>query len=201
MLTRHTLPSPPHNINPFALSIPATLHADFDAFLSSFFYRDVYDNNLFHPSQRAGHGKKGPRSWALASSFARDKIASPGPQRSSTAAERRRRPNPSHTQQNNTVAFSVWLPTRKRPFFCLRPTLCRSIHPLLTDVDTVCSGLRCPLKTIVPLVSSVLLSFSSPSRPWPEIESGKVVKDLRMAVSAPGGLSAQGDPGNGLHCG
>lgn len=29
------------------------------------FFPDVYDNNLFHPSKRAGHGKKGPALEAL----------------------------------------------------------------------------------------------------------------------------------------
>lgn len=94
----------------------------------------------------------------------RQKIASPGPAAGgSTAAEKKRdgAQIPSHTQQNNTVALLSVSAREEKALFCRRPTLCPSIHPLLTDVDTVCSGLRCSLKTIVPLGSSVLLSFSS----------------------------------------
>lgn len=61
MLTRHTLPSPPHKINPFALSIPATLHADFDSFLSSFFFNSMCTTIIFFtlPKERA-MGRKAP---------------------------------------------------------------------------------------------------------------------------------------------
>lgn len=61
-LTRHMCPcsSPPRNSNP-ALSqsephSPPTLMR---------FLLDVFDNNLFHPSKRVGHGKKGPALEAL----------------------------------------------------------------------------------------------------------------------------------------
>lgn len=60
--TRHMCPfsSPPCNINP-SLSqsgphSPPTLMR---------FLVDVFDNNLFHPSKRVGHGKKGPALEAL----------------------------------------------------------------------------------------------------------------------------------------
>lgn len=55
---------------------------------------------------------------------------------------------------------------------CGGHSVCLSIH-FPTDVDTVCCGLRCPLKTIVSLVSSLLLSFSSLSRRGPEVERGE----------------------------
>lgn len=70
----------------------------------------------------------------------------------------------------------------------MRRTQCLSIYPLPTDVDTVCCGLRCPLKTIVPLVSPPLLSFSSLSRQWPEVERRK------SAERPPDGSRRSGGP-------
>lgn len=60
--TRYMCPcsSPPCNINPSlsqsgAHSLPTLMR----------FLLNVYNNNLFHPSKRAGHGKKGPALKAL----------------------------------------------------------------------------------------------------------------------------------------
>ena len=85
-----------------------------------FFLLDVFNNNLFHPSKRPGFGKKG---LALKASLhllprlsSETKLLHPYYSEVQLQLKRDGDQIPSHTQQNNTVAFSVWLPTRKGPF-------------------------------------------------------------------------------------
>lgn len=138
-------------------------------------------------------GRKAPALEAVASSSAptlhRDQIASRHHSVVQLLLKGDMRPNPSHAQQNNTVAFSIWLPTRKGLFLGRGGHRVHLSMGFSTDVDTVCCGLRCPSKDhCFPCVFTVVEFFPlfiDGSRSWIR---GKAVKDLRIAVSTPGGL-------------
>lgn len=132
-----------------------------------FFCSMLYYNNLFHPSKRVGHGKKGPALEALLHLLLRLSSETGTTVQFNCSWKETRTKSLSYTTKQHCSLFSV---TEGKGPFCSRRTQCPSIYPLPTDVDTVCCGLRCPLKTIVPLVSFLLLSFSSLSRRGPEVE-------------------------------
>lgn len=108
----------------------------------------------------------------------------------------------SYTTKQHCSLFSVTA-HKEKAFLPMVDT--ESIYPLPTDVDTVCCGLSCcccPLKTIVSLLSSLLLSFSSLFLTEDRRQRGaKMVKGLRMASCTPGVLSTQRDLAEGLYCG
>lgn len=127
---------------------------------------------IFFTPPKSRPWEERPRSRGFASSFAPalqpDKIASPAPQCSSNTAERK---SLSCTTKQHCSPFSVTAHEERALSVGGGHSVALSIHST-TDVDTVCCGLRCPLKTIVPLISSVLLSFSCLSRWRPEVEMG-----------------------------
>lgn len=152
------------SLNPGPHSSPTLMH----------FLFTVYDNNLFHPAKRAR--ATGRKAFALRASLhllpwltSETKSLSLGatvwfnPDWKDTGTK-----SLSYTTKQHCSLFSVTRHKEKQPFYRRL-----SIYPLPTDVDTVCCGLRCSLKTIVSLVSSRLLSFSSLLQLKPEIETGR----------------------------